>query len=98
MKGIVWGLDRPTCGGRLDTLITEYELYWKIKPRRIKQSQYSYEVEFENGDTWRAVVVGDSSRGRKCNISLVDERIPYDLLPIIECATVCPPYSAITYY
>lgn len=98
MKGIVWGLDRPTCSGRLDTLITEYELYWKIKPKRIKQSRCSYAVEFENGDIWEAVAAGNSSRGRKCNISLVDKRIPYDLLLMIKCATVCPPYSAITYY
>ena len=80
MRGIVWGLDRPTCGGKLDTLITEYE------------------VIFENGDIWRAVVATESSRGRKCNISLVDSRIPYEYMPIIECSTTCPPFHAISYY
>jgi hypothetical protein len=98
MKGIVWGVDRPACGSRLDTLITEYELFWNIKPKKIKQSQQTYEVEFENGDIWRAVVISECARGRKCNISLVDERIPYELIPIIESCTTCPPYHAINYY
>jgi hypothetical protein len=98
MKGIVWGLDRPTCGGKLDTLITEYELMWNIKPSKIKKSQMEYEVIFENGDIWRAVVATESSRGRKCNISLVDSRIPYEYMPIIECSTTCPPFHAISYY
>ena len=98
MRGIVWGLDRPTCNDRLDKLITQYEFYWRIKPRRIKQSKQEYEVEFENNDVWRAVVANDSSRGRKCNISLVDERIPYDFIQIIKGCTICPPYHAINYY
>ena len=35
MKGIVWGLNRPTCDGRLNKLITEYELFWNIKPKKL---------------------------------------------------------------
>ena len=54
MKGIVWGLNRPFCDGRLNKLITEYELFWNIKPKKIRQSQQTYEVEFENGDIWMA--------------------------------------------
>ena len=84
MKGIVWGLNRPICNGRLNKLITEYELFWNIKLKKIRQSQQTYEVEFENGDIWMAVVIAESARGRKCNISLVDERIPYELIPIIK--------------
>ena len=98
MKGIVWGLNRPTCDGRLNKLITEYELFWNIKPKKIRQSQQTYEVEFENGDFWIAVVIAESARGRKCNISLVDERIPYELIPIIKSCTICPPFNAISYY
>lgn len=98
MKGIIWGLDRPACGGRLDTLITEYELYWNIKPKQIRQSSQEYWVEFENGDMWRAVVIAENARGRKCNISLVDERIPYEFMPIIESCTICHPFNAINYY
>ena len=98
MKGIVWGLNRPTCDGRLNKLITEYELFWNIKPKKIRQSQQTYEVEFENGDIWMAVVITESARGRKCNISLVDKRIPYELIPIIKSCTICPPFNAISYY
>ncbi len=98
MKGIVWGLDRPTCGGKLDSLIKDYEFYWNIKPKKIRQSRQEYLVEFENGDIWRAVVIAESARGKKCNISLVDERIPYDMMPIIEACTMCPPFHAINYY
>ena len=98
MKGIVWGLNRPTCDGRLNKLITEYELFWNIKPKKIRQSQQTYEVEFENGDIWMAVVITESARGRKCNISLVDKRIPYELIPIIKSCTICHPFNAISYY
>ena len=98
MKGIVWGLNCPTCDGRLNKLITEYELFWNIKPKKIRQSQQTYEVEFENGDIWMAVVIAESAHGRKCNISLVDERIPYELIPIIKSCTICPPFNAISYY
>ena len=98
MKGIVWGLNRPICNGRLNKLITEYELFWNIKPKKIRQSQQTYEVKFENGDIWMAVVIAESARGRKCNISLVDERILYELIPIIKSCTICPPFNAISYY
>ena len=98
MKGIVWGLDRPTCDRKLDTLIANYELYWDIKPKKIRQSKLEYEIEFENGDIWRAVVIAENARGRKCNISLVDERIPYEFMPIIKSCTICPPFNAINYY
>ena len=98
MKGIIWGLDRSTRFEKLDTIIADYELYWKIKPKKIRRTELEYEVEFKNGDIWRAVVISECARGRKCNISLVDERIPYELIPIIEGCTVCPPYHAINYY
>lgn len=37
MKGIIWGLDRSTCFEKLDTIIADYELYWKIKPKKFDE-------------------------------------------------------------
>ena len=99
MKGIVWGLDRLTCGAKMDSIIQEYELYWNIKPLEIKHSLNEYRVIFENNDIWQAVVASDKARGRKCNISLVDSNIPDDFVTtIIRSCTICPPYHAISYF
>ena len=98
MKGIIWGLDRSTCFEKLDTIIADYELYWKIKPKRIRRSKLEYEVEFKNDDIWWAIAIKESARGRRCNISLIDERIPHELMPIIKGCTTCPPFNAISYY
>lgn len=98
MKGLIWGLDRPTCDGKLDSLIADYSLYWNIKPIKIKKSRFEYTVMFENKDIWRAVVATDAARGNRCNISLVDKRISHDFLPIIKNSTSCPPFHSISYY
>lgn len=99
MRGIIWGVDRGSCGRKLEALIKDYELYWNIKTFEIKETRDRVRVKFENGDIWEAYVAHESnSCGKRCNVSLIDSDIDADLIHGIQTCTICPPYGAISYY
>lgn len=94
MKGIIWG---NTEGIAIDKLNKMVEAYQKLGFSVIKRTKL--DCLFDNGDTWRACRCGDNERGRKCNISYIDETIPKEKVnSIILPCTIAYPYQATHYY
>lgn len=94
MKGIIWGNTEQIAINKLDKMI---EAYQRLGFSVVKRTRL--DCSFDNGDTWRACRCNDNERGRKCNISYIDEAIPKDKVSnIIFPATIALPYTATHYY
>lgn len=103
MVGIIWRL-----GGQqsyedavsyLETVVLSEYKQMGIKIKNKTAEKYDYHVMFENGDLWRIVLLNDTARGYKANVSL----IPYDTPPelvngIVVNVTTRMPFQAFNYY
>lgn len=99
MIGIVWGKTKARADNKLAQIVENYN--WKgIKPVKIKNSNYiSNFVEFDNGDTWKAVYASENARGNKCNISYIDKGIDIETIQtIIYPSTCCQPFQAFKFF
>ena len=99
MKGIVFGKKQEKAITKLNKIISDYEMYWNVKPINIRESRNEYSVTFSNGDTWQAVKFSENQRGRKGNIILLDEEIDSEnKITIAHCCCHNRPYGAVMYY
>lgn len=94
MKGIIWGNTEQIAIDKLNKMV---EAYQRLGFSVVKKTKL--DCSFSNGDTWRACRCSDNERGRKCNISYIDEAIPKDKVEtIILHSTTAYPYQATHYY
>lgn len=99
MIGIVWGSTFEHALDKIKEIEKSYERYRTSNLISKRESKYSYELIYENGDKWLACSATESQRGRKCNVSYIDINIPVDFIEtIIIPSTVAGPYQAINYY
>ena len=100
MKGIVFGATLNSARNKLDKIRAEYESFWKINIEKVISYHNEYTIIFSNGDIWRcAEANGFSSRGRRCNIALIDKNISKEIISsIILPCIIKYPYGAIGYY
>lgn len=99
MKGIVWGLTMDAAIKKLEEIEDNYDKYNTAKVLTKRKSFSTYELVYTNGDYWIACQASESARGRKCNISYIDDRIDVDFIQdIIKPCTCLGPYQAYRYY
>ena len=100
MRGIVFGTTLDVARDKLNLMSTEYEKFWKVEIERIISSRHEYKMIFSNGDIWQcAEAIGANCCGRRCNIALVDRKIPREVVEtIIRPCLVRYPYGALGYY
>lgn len=99
MRGVVWGLTFDDAVSKLEEIESDYKRYHAARLIRRIRSKYEYKLEYDNGDTWRAVSARESSRGTRCNVSYIDARISEEFINgVIKRCTTAGPYHAINYY
>ena len=98
MKGIIWYKEKQKGLERLDRLIEDYAKI-NIGTLIIRDSQLDTYVRFLNDDVWLLVPATDRSRGRACNVSLIDSRIDQRIIDTIIMPTIkAYPYRAYNFY
>lgn len=102
MQGIIWYYGkghRQAAIDKLKSILHNYELHTNIKVVKQSYSINSSYIIFNNGDTWSICPATQSSRGYKCNISLVDYSTPLEFVnTIIRPSTISYPYNALDYW
>ena len=98
MKGIIWYKEKQKGLERLDRLIEDYAKI-NIGVLTIRDNQLDTYIHFLNDDVWLLVPATDRSRGRACNVSLIDSRIDKHIINTIIMPTVkANPYRAYNFY
>lgn len=98
MKGIIWYKEKQKGLERLDRLIEDYAKI-NIGVLTIRDNQLDTYIHFLNDDVWFLVPATDRSRGRACNVSLIDSRIDKHIINTIIMPTVkANPYRAYNFY
>ena len=102
MQGIIWYYGpghRDVAVEQLERIIQGYEVGQHILVEKRINCLSTQQVYFENGDRWTICPSHENSRGRRCNISLVDADTPQDILEkVINHVTTAPPYRAIDFW
>ena len=94
MKGIIWYKTKQKGLERFDRLIEDYAKI-NIGVLAIRDNQLDTYVRFLNNDVWLLIPATDHSRGRACNVSLIDSRIDKHIINTIIMPTVkANPYRA----
>jgi len=95
MRGIIFYKNQENGRYQLQRIIKDYEDL-NIETVKIKTSNNYDEVEFENGDFWKAVPFSFDSRGQRCNIAYVEWNITKEeIYTVIEPMLTLKPYNAI---
>lgn len=99
IHGIIWSYNnKEKANNKLNEIIENYA-YIGIIATNIRRGNREYSVQFKNGDRWEVKNANDSSRGLKCNISLVDPETPMEIFNvIIRPCTIAKPFHAIGFY
>ena len=96
MYGIIWYYNKEKGKIRLQKLVDDYA---KNNIRIDKIFSYPDKIVFQNGDIWKLLKIGDSSRGHGCNISLVERNISIeDFNTFVRPVTKFCPYQAYDFY
>jgi hypothetical protein len=99
MIGIVWGSTFKHALDKIKEIEESYKRYHTSNLISKRETKYSYELTYNNGDRWLACRATESQRGHKCNVSYIDTNISVDFIEtIIIPSTVAGPYQAINYY
>lgn len=99
MRGIVFGSTLDVARDRLNRMSADYERFWNVEIERIISSRHEYKMIFSNGDVWEAVELNKyNGCGKRCNIALIDFKIPKEERWRAEVCVVKRPYGAIGYY
>lgn len=99
MKGIIWCTEIELGKKQLKDIIYNYVDYGKIELNRIQQSRNKTFAEFKNGDIWEVALASESARGKRCNISYIQEGIPQILIDtVIRPSTIARPFNGFYYY
>lgn len=97
VKGIIWYYtDQQMARQRLQQLIEEYSrIHIEYKPGMRTLNW----VKFENGDEWEIAATDGSSRGFICNISLIEQGTPDEIVKTIIMPCIKgKPYRTYNYY
>lgn len=98
MTGIVWGKFLTHANDKLEEIIADYIKLGVKVTKRVSNHYQSY-VVFNNDDRWEAVSMRESAKGKKANISYIENTIPDDFIrTIILPATTRLPYVGIHRY
>ena len=97
MIGIVFGTTLDVAHDKLNLMSKEYESFWKINIEKVISYHNEYTIIFSNGDIWHCVEAnGFSSRGRRCNIALIDKNISKEeISSIILTCIIKYPYGTV---
>lgn len=100
MKGIVWYNTLERRGMEMmERIEEEYKRYHYANVLTKTCGNRRYELVFDNGDYWKLVKATESARGNKCNISYIDNEIPFDIIhDIVKPCTKAGPYQAFKYF
>jgi hypothetical protein len=99
MQGIVYGATYESADWKLNEIIQNYEQLGIRPTYMTNHSKWNNWVEYENGDTWRAVRAGDSARGYKTNIAYIDNRISREIIrTIIMPSNIGQPFHAYKFF
>ena len=98
MIGIIWYVNRKAGLFKFEELIEEYEKMG-IEVIQESHSALNASVYFKNGDYWLLVHANDNSRGKSCNVALIEQGIPEDIIEkvIMPCIKRSP-FRAYNYY
>lgn len=99
IKGIVWGKTLERALSKLEKIKSDYT-YANIEVVKEQQNHWSRFILFSNGDEWYAVSAAANHRGRRCNVSFIDDGIDDTELvnTVIKPITKMPPFSIWQYY
>lgn len=100
MRGIVWGKTIERSQDKLEKIISDY-IIMGYKVLEAKTTKYHTAILFDNGDYWQAIQATESSvRGRRCNISYIDNELEKYISTIeqIKTCTTLMPFHGITYF
>lgn len=98
MKGIIWYKTKQKGLERFDRLIEDYAKV-NIGVLAIKNNYSETYVRFLNDDIWMVVLATEHSRGRACNIALIDSDIDEEIVYTVIMPTVKSyPYRAYNFY
>ena len=98
MKGIIWYKEKQKGLECLDRLIEDYAKM-NIGILTMRKSHSETYVHFLNDDVWKVVPATNQSRGRACNIALIDSDIDGETVYAIIMPTVkAYPYQAYNFY
>lgn len=98
IKGIVWGKTLERALLKLEKIKSDYT-HANIEVIKEQKNQWSHFILFSNGDEWYAVSAAENQRGRRCNVSFIDDMIDTELVnTIIKPITKMPPFSIWQHY
>lgn len=102
MKGIIWYTNNEVGLQKLENIKNNYQkkginfIQYTSQKRGTNKDEC---IIFENGDQWRTCKATDSQRGAACNVSLIENCIPLEIINcIIRPCTKAYPYQAYNYY
>ena len=97
MKGIVWYKDYSKGLQQFLRIKRNYDFLGGIE--KDVETKLSHYFIANNGDVWHLVKANEYSRGRRANISYVDENIEDVIIEnIIDACTTALPYRGFNYY
>ena len=98
IRGIVWGKSLERALSKLEQIKSNYT-YADIEVVKEQKNHLSHCILFSNGDEWYAVRAAESQRGRRCNVSFIDDMIDTEIVnTVIRPITKMPPFSMWQYY
>lgn len=98
IKGIVWGKTLERALLQLERIKSDYT-HANIEIIKEQKNHCSHYILFSNGDEWYAVRAVESQRGRRCNVSFIDDMIDTEIVnTVIKPITKMLPFSIWQYY
>ena len=98
IRGIVWGKSLERALSKLEQIKSNYT-YADIEVVKEQKNSWLHYILFSNGDEWYAVKAAESQRGRRCNVSFIDDMIDSEIVnTVIRPITKMPPFSIWQYY
>ena len=98
MIGSLWGTNCFDAENKLKEIIIKY-LNSNINISLEQYSSNNYSIIFSNGDRWEAIKCTENARGKKCNISYIQNSISnLSIETIIRPCTIANPFQAFNYF
>ena len=98
IRGIVYGESTLSAKQQLKDIIFNYECLG-IYIKRKRESLRSLEIEFENGDFWRALKATENCRGMSCNVAYIEHTIAKEVVwNVIKPTIKSLPFQAYEYF
>ena len=100
MEIVIWYDNYENGLQKMENIISSYEAcLHTVKIRIISNVSKTAQIEFSNGDILRVVPARKSFKGLKCNISIIERSIPFEIFDtIIEPCTTLYPIRGFDFY